>query len=711
MAKHALFEGKPYDPKKTEERIYQQWEKSGFFNPDNLPGNPRENYIIYMPLPNVTGSLHMGHALDNSLQDILARFWRMRGKRVLWLPGTDHAGISTQYIVEKQLKKEGKTRFDLGREKFIERVWQWKEECGNIIYDQLRRLGASCDWSRARFTMDEAYAKDVANAFIHYHKKGFLYRGMRTVNWCPRCGTTLSELELEYEEEKSNLWYFRYPFSQNSQSNTQDCIVVATTRPETMFGDVAVAVNPNDERWKKYVGKTVLLPIQNREIPIVGDEMVDSEFGTGAVKVTPAHDVSDFQLAERHKLPSIQVIDEHGKMSAKIGKEFEKLKSTEAREKVIQMMNALGLLEKTEEYTHRKAKCARCGHAIEPIPSKQWFIKMDHLAKETQRALEKRKVKIYPENFERTALVWLENIRDWTVSRQLWWGHRLPVWFEEKKPDYYVVSAEKPKGDYIQSEDVLDTWFSSALWPFAGFSETDRKKYYPGNVLITARDIVNLWVSRMIFSGLEFLGQVPFRDVFIHGTILTKEGKRMSKSLGTGTDPLKYIEQYGSDVTRFAVIWQATGQDIRWDETAITGGKKFMNKLWNASRFVLTKTQDMKHETQSNLSPQTEADKKILASLKSVSECVEKNVKNFEFSSALKNTYDFFWHDFCDIYIEESKRQLEEEKNCENTKKILNAVLYKTLILLHPFIPFITEEIFGALQNKKDELLMIHQVI
>ncbi len=686
-----------------------------------------------MPLPNVTGSLHMGHALDNTLQDILARFWRMRGKRVLWLPGTDHAGISTQYVVEKELKRQKVSRFDLGREKFIEKVWEWKEKYGGQIIDQLKKLGCSADWSRLRFTMDDAYARDVIKAFIHYHEKGLLYRGIRTVNWCPRCGTTLSELELEYTDEKTNLWYFRYPIKgEREKTKEKSYIIVATTRPETMLGDTAVAVNPGDARWKKFIGKTALLPIKNREIPIVGDESVDMEFGTGAVKVTPAHDTADFQIAGRHKLSLIQVIDEHGKMSREAGTEFAGLKTEEAREKVAEKMKALGFLEKTEEYEHRVAKCARCGHTIEPIPSKQWFIKMDSLAKMTKNALEKGNVKIRPENFQKTALAWLKNIRDWTVSRQIWWGHQLPVYFCKNKQegslkdevripkerDQYVVSETKPEKcpfckecEMEQSEDVLDTWFSSALWPFAGLSEEDTKKYYPGNTLITARDIVNLWVSRMIFSGLEFKEEVPFKDVFIHGTILTKEGRRMSKSLGTGTDPLKYIELYGADVTRFAVIWQATGQDIRWDETAVAGGKKFMNKLWNASRFVLTKTDNSKLETRNfdDITPQTDADGKILTSVKELKTRVEKNIGDFEFSAALKNIYDFFWHDFCDVYLEASKKQLRETKFKEGTEVILHAVLLESLMLLHPFLPFITEEIYAHLPEKSAKFLMIHQ--
>jgi valyl-tRNA synthetase len=698
-----------YNLKETEGRIYETWKSSGYFNPDNLPNTTKENYILYMPLPNVTGNLHMGHALDNSLQDILARFWRMRGKRVLWLPGTDHAGISTQYVVDKALRKEGSSRFEIGREKFIARVWEWKKQYGDIIYGQLERLGVSCDWSRARFTMDPSYAEDVLRAFVQYEKKGLLYRGLRTVNWCPRCGTTLSDLELEYEEKETQLWYFKYPLEDTENS----FITVATTRPETMLGDTAVAVNPEDARYKSYIGKTVRLPIQNREIPIIADSMVEKEFGTGAVKVTPAHDLNDFEISNRHTLPLLQVIDARGKMTTEAGADFEGLKTEDARKKVIEKMEELGLLEKTEKYIHRVAQCGRCGHMIEPIPSTQWFLKMADMAKKTTEAIQKGKVKIYPENFERTALAWLSNIRDWTISRQIWWGHRLPVWFCENNTEHYIVSEKKPttcpfckKCEMKQSEDVLDTWFSSALWPFAGLSESDRKKYYPGNILITARDIVNLWVSRMIFSGLEFMGEVPFREVYIHGTIQTRDGKRMSKSLGTGIDPLKYIEESGADATRFAVVWQATGQDIRWDESAIMAGKKFMNKLWNATKFVLLNTP----EKQGSVDAKTPADTEILRKLSEIKRKTDTQIPAFEFSEALKGLYDFFWHDFCDVYIEESKTQLTSPEIKENTSRILLTVLSDSLTLLHPFIPFITEEIYAYLPEKNAEYLIIKGV-
>ncbi len=734
---------KPYDPKTTEPEIYQKWLDSGYFNPDNLPVNKNsklkiKNYVVYMPLPNVTGTLHMGHALDNTGSDILIRYHRMKGFRTLWLPGTDHAGIATQYKVEKELKKEGISRFDLGREKFIERVWKWKEEYGGIITEQLKKLGVSADWSRSRFTLDKSYAKDVISAFVHYYEKGWIYRGFRTVNWCPRCGTSLSELELEHKEEKSFLWYIKYPLSDGSGS-----VTVATTRPETMLGDTAVAVNPKDKRYLSIVGKKIRLPLSDREIPIVADLKIDLNFGTGALKVTPAHDITDFEIGQRHKLETISVIDERGKMNARAG-EYAGMKTDEARVLIVQKLKDSGFLEKEEPYMHNVSTCERCGHIIEPIPSTQWFLKMDKLAEKALKAVKSKETKIQPKNFQKVYLDWLLNIRDWTISRQLWWGHQLPVYFckqeevsneesqmsigikESKASDInskfeiqsskFIVSAEKPKTcpfckhcEMIQSTDVLDTWFSSALWPFAGLSDDDKKKYYPGNFVSNAREILNLWDTRMIFSGIEFMGEVPFKDVFIHGTILTKDGKRMSKSLGTGIDPLNYINQYGADATRFAVIWQANGQDIRWDEAAVMAGRKFSNKIWNASRFVLEQIGNPKSENKSSkLIPETAADEEIIGKLTKIKKQTEALIEQFEFAKALQGLYDFFWHDFCDKYLEESKKQLTDEKNKESTLKILNAVLLESLKIIHPFLPFVTEAIYQNI-NKKGGILMVSE--
>ncbi|MEK7629908.1 MAG: valine--tRNA ligase [Patescibacteria group bacterium] len=719
-----------YDPKLVEEKIYSIWEKSGFFNPDNLPaqaGLPKakeffgkaqdKNYIIYMPLPNVTGTLHMGHLLNNTLQDVLIRYERMRGKRALYLPGTDHAGIATQFVVEKELKKEGINRWDLGREKFIARVWEWKNKYGDLIFNQLRKIGVSADWSRARFTMDQAYSDDILKTFVHYYEKGWVYQGLRTVNWCPRCGTSLSELELEYADEKTTLYYIKY-----------GSFTLATTRPETKFGDTALAVNPKDERYKKYIGETIEVDslstdgelekpeIKKIKLQIVGDDVVDIEFGTGVVKVTPAHDILDFEIGERHKLPMIQVINERGRMNESAGK-YAGLKTTEARKKIVEDMKSVGLLVKEELYDHRIAKCYRCNTVIEPIPSKQWFLKMKELAKLAKKAVENGKVEILPKNFEKPYFDWLENIRDWTISRQIWWGHQLPVYYCKCADcDHAIVSLEQPKSkcpkcdckEYRRSEEVLDTWFSSALWPFAGLSASDLKNYYPGNALITARDILNLWVARMIFSGLEFQGKLPFSKVFIHGTILTKEGKRMSKSLGTGVDPLKYINEYGADATRFGIIWQANGQDIHWDETSITAGRKFCNKIWNASKFVLSNVSEMgKIE---KFKPTTEADKKIIAALEKIKISSGKNIETFNFSEALHEIYDFFWHDFCDEYLEIAKSQLAEKKTVETTKKILSYAIFESLKIIHPFMPFVTEEIYGILPIAGRKLLMIEKL-
>lgn len=704
-----------YDPKETEQKIYEEWEKSGYFNPDKLPGKRNENHIVYMPLPNVTGTLHMGHALDNTLQDIVIRYHRMKGYKTLWLPGTDHAGIATQYVVEKELKKQGVSRFELGRQKFVEKVWEWKQKYGNTIIEQLKKLGCSADWSRIRFTMDESYAKDVLNTFIHYHKQGLIYRGERVVNWCPRCETSLSELELEYKEEKTNLYYIKYgPFT------------LATTRPETKFGDTGLAVNPRDERYKKYVGKEIEIeslstdgsleaPSKKKNmIKVVADDAVDVEFGTGIVKVTPAHDIVDFEIGSRHNLPLIRIIDEKGKMTDLAGK-YSGMKTSDARAKIVEDLNAVGLMEKIEPYTHNIAVCYRCGHVIEPIPSMQWFLKMEGLAKNALKAVKSGDVKIIPNNFEKKYFDWLENIRDWTISRQIWWGHQLPVWFCKNNKEKFFVGVEKPKKcefcgncEMERSSDVLDTWFSSALWPFAGISKSDLKKYYPGNTLITARDILNLWVARMIFSGIEFMDKVPFTNVFIHGTILAKDGRRMSKSLGTGVDPIHFIDTFGSDATRFGIVWQATGQDIKWDETAIMAGKKFANKIWNAAKFVMAQTENQ-DECEKNIKPKTEADKEILDALTKTKKSVAEDIEKFEFSRALHNIYDFFWHDFCDKYIETSKSQMKDVDTTKTTQQILRFVLVESLKILHPFIPFITEELYQRLCVKKDLLLIIEE--
>ncbi len=595
-----------YNPKEVEEKIYKLWEESGYFNPDKLPKTKKGAYTIVVPPPNITGSLHMGHALNATIQDIIIRKKRMEGYKTLWLPGTDHAGIATQNVVEKDLTKQGISRDDLGREKFLEKIWEWKEKYGHIILEQFKTLGCSMDWSRARFTMDPDYQEAVKAAFDHYYQKGWIYRAKRVINWCPRCATSLSDLELEYKETDGTLWRIKYPLAgnpksqitnhkqiTNSKSQIQNYIVVATTRPETMLGDTAVAVNPKDKRYKYLVGKKVMLPIQNREIPIIEDRTIDMGFGTGAVKVTPAHDMTDAEIGARHNLESKEVIDMKGRMTAEAGKICEGLKVSECRTKVVEELKSLGLLVKEEPYSHNIAACYRCGTVVEPLPSLQWFLKMEELAKKAIAAVKDGKVRFHPERFEKIYFDWLENVKDWCISRQIWWGHKIPIEGET---------------------DVLDTWFSSALWPLATLGwpprrggaslapkgraeKTDFETYYPTAVLSTARDIINLWVARMIFSALEFTKKPPFKDVIIHATILTKEGRRMSKSLGTGIDPMDLVENYGSDATRFGLIWQAMGnQDIHWSEEHVIAGRKFCNKIWNSARFVLLQISNSKFQ-------------------------------------------------------------------------------------------------------------------
>ena len=741
---------KTYDPKKVEDKIYKLWEGSGFFNPDKLPQRHKKPYCIVIPPPNITGELHMGHALNATIQDILIRWRRMQGFKTLWLPGTDHAGIATQNVVEKSLKKEGKTRFDLGRKRFTERAWKWKEKYGSIILEQFKKMGSSLDWSRTKFTMDKDYALAVQTAFLDYYKKGWVYRGRRVINWCPRCQTSLSDLELDYKEKKGHLWYIKYPIKSQNSKKTQKFIAVATTRPETMLGDAAVAVNPEDKRYKNLIGKKAILPLVDREIPIIADSLIDPKFGTGALKVTPAHALDDFEIGLKHRLDVIQVIDENGRMSEAVPLPYQGLKVLDARQKVIENLKKLKLLEKTEEYFHQIPKCDRCGTIIELIPSWQWFLKMDKLANLAEKAVKKGEIKFVPKRWENVYFNWLKNIKDWCISRQLWWGHRIPVWQcqtgrASKLKKAYFVSLEKPKKCPIcgrckpkQVSDVLDTWFSSALWPFATLGwpiacaqsqkskiknqkyckpkkNSDLARFYPTGVLSTDRGIINLWVTRMIFSGLEFMKEIPFRKVYIHATVLTKQGKRMSKSLGTGINPIRLIEKYGADATRFGIAYQITElQDIRFSEDNIVMGSKFCNKVWNASRFVLQQTSKSKIKTKIqklNKNKLTDADKKILNALESIVKLVDKDLKNFRFGKAAHTLYDFFWHDFCDKYIEQAKCQMSNvkcQKDKEQTQKVLLYVLLTSLKLLHPFIPFITEEIYQRfpIKNKKKCLMV-----
>ncbi|MDA2936232.1 valine--tRNA ligase [Patescibacteria group bacterium AH-259-L05] len=754
--------GKAYEPKKYESKIYQLWEKSNFFNPDKLPGKRKKMYSIAIPPPNITGSLHMGHALNNTIQDILARFYRMKGFRALWLPGTDHAGIATQNVVEKELAKEGLTRHLLGREKFVKRVWEYRETYGNLILDQLKKLGCSCDWSRTAFTLDNNYAHAVRTAFVHYFKKGYIYRGPRIVNWCPRCATAISDIEIKYQEQESKLWYIKYPFKHDSRNY----ITVATTRPETMLGDTAVAVHPKDERYKDLIGKTVMLPIMNREIPIISHHLIDPEFGTGAVKITPAHDNADAKIGKEKNLKVINVIGPDAIMTKDAGT-YAGETVLNARQKIVQELKTLGVLKKEEDYTHKLSLCDRCGSAIEPQISTQWFVKMEKLAQPAIRVVEKDKIKIFPKRYKKIYCNWLENIEDWCISRQLWWGHRLPVWFcqnsgQKSKNKCFVVSIEKPKkcttcnaDEFKQSEDVLDTWFSSALWPFATLGWPDKTKdlktYYPTSFLSTAPEILYLWVARMVFSSIEFLNKIPFHEVYLHATVLNIEGRRMSKSLGTGLDPLELIEKYGADATRFGLIYQMTRdqQAFRFDERALIASRNFINKLWNISRFV-DLGQD--HTQNINAKPMTLSDAWIVSRLNSVIDSVTEKIKTYELGEAAQELYDFTWHEFADWYLEISKLQMsspsvipqgpsviphevrddkegvrddkegvrDDKEGVRNDKKgvipneeshntiqILNHALTTMLKLLHPFIPFVTEQIWQSTALPGSDLLMI----
>jgi len=678
---------KTYEPKKVEKKIYDLWEKGKFFMPKGK-GKP---FVVAIPPPNITGSLHMGHALNNTIQDVIIRYHRMKQEPTLWIPGTDHAGIATQNVVEKELKKQGLTRHDLGRKKFIKRVWQWKEKYGNLILDQLKKLGCSCDWSRTRFTLDKEYVKAVETAFKHYYKKGWIYQGPRIVNWCPRCATAISDIEVKYVPHKTKLWYIRYPLLNGRGSTSRGrlnlkYIAVATTRPETMLGDTAVAVNPKDKRYKNLIDKSVILPLMNKKIPIIANHRVDPEFGTGAVKITPAHDATDNKIGKEHKLKIINVIGEDGKMT-KEAKKYAGLKVLEARKKIIKDLKNLNLLEKEEDYQHSLAVCDRCETPIEPLISKQWFLKMDKLAKPAIKAVKENKVRFIPTRYKKVYLDWMENIEDWCISRQLWWGHKIPL-----------------KG----ANDVLDTWFSSALWPFAVLgwpSKTkDLEKFYPTSFLSTARDIIYLWVARMIFSSLEFCKTIPFNDVYIHSTILTLEGKRMSKSLGTGVDPLKLIDKYGADATRFGLLYLTSRdqQAIKFSEDAIKASRNFTNKIWNINRFI--KMQNTKYKIQNdNIKCRTLADKWILSRLNNVIQKTTKNIKEYRLGEAARQLYDFIWHEYADWYLEISKCK------AQNTKLNLDPYIFKTILqLLHPFMPFITEYLW-LLNYKKEKALIVSE--
>lgn len=701
---------KTYNPKTVEKRWYDYWLEKGYFAPaEDLT---REPFSIVMPPPNVTGSLHLGHALDNTLQDILTRWRRMQGYSVLWLPGTDHAGIATQARVEESLAQQGISRHDLGREAFLEKVWEWKHTYGSTISNQLKMLGASCDWSRERFTMDEGCSRAVREVFVMLFEKGLIYRGDYIINWCPRCHTTISDIEVEHIESEGNLYYIKYPLQDG-----EGFLTVATTRPETMLGDTGVAVNPTDERYREYIGKNLILPILGRVIPVVADDFVDQEFGTGAVKVTPAHDPNDFEMGMRHDLPSVNVINQDGTMSDEAGP-YRGLDRYECRRRIVEDLREQGYLLKVEDHSHAVGHCYRCQTVIEPMISKQWFVKMKPLAEPAIKRVLEGDIVFVPSRFTKIYINWLENIRDWCISRQLWWGHRIPVWYCECGE--MICSREDPEvcpscssSALTQDPDVLDTWFSSALWPFStmGWPEDTRDlaRFYPTSVLVTGRDIIFFWVARMIFAGLEFMKEVPFYDVMIHGLILDGQGRKMSKSLGNGIDPIEVIEQYGADTLRFSLITGTTpGNDVRFYMDKVENTRNFANKVWNASRFVIMNMED--YERIKLVDSDFElADNWILHRLSVTNREVTRLLEQYELGEAARTLYDFIWDDFCDWYVELVKPRLyrpEKPRERKVAQNILVLVLKDILKMLHPFMPFITEEIFQHLPQPTASIMI-----
>ena len=702
------LEGK-FEPQTFEEEIYKNWNEKGYFKPSD--DKTKKPYTIVIPPPNITGKLHMGHALDETLQDILIRYKRMEGYNCLWLPGTDHAAIATEVKIVEKLKQQGIEKKNLTREQFLEKAWEWKKEYGGTILNQLKKLGCSCDWSRERFTMDEGLSNAVKYVFIKLYEKGLIYKGKRMINWCPSCNTSISDAEVEFEEEPTHLWHIRYKVKDEDKY-----LIVATTRPETMLGDTGVAVHPEDERYKDLVGKKVILPIMNKEIPIVADDFVEKEFGTGAVKLTPAHDPNDYAASQRHNLEIIEVFDENWKMGNLVP-EYKGLDIYEARKRIVEKLQEIGALVKIEDYTHNVGKCYRCHHTIEPKISEQWFVKMKPLAEPAIKAVKDGKTRFIPERFDKIYYNWMDNIQDWCISRQLWWGHRIPAYYCTKCNNIMVTESIPHKcekcgnTEFTQDEDTLDTWFSSALWPFStlGWPEQteDLKYFYPTSTLVTGYDIIFFWVARMIFSAIEHTGEVPFKDVFIHGIVRDSLGRKMSKSLGNGIDPLEIIEKYGTDALRFSlVLGISPGNDIRYMPEKLESAANFANKLWNASKFVLGNLEEIDYDTM----PQKLCyeDKWILSKLNKLIKETTINLNNYDLGVWTQKVYDFIWGEFCDWYIEMVKPRLydKENKTREAAQYTLNKVLGDSLKLLHPIMPFITEEIYTKLYNN-DESIMI----
>ena len=708
---------KTYDPKGIEDRLYQKWLDKKYFHAE--VDHSKTPFTIVIPPPNITGQLHMGHALDNTMQDILIRFKRMQGYNALWQPGTDHASIATEVKIIEKLKEQGIDKHDLGREKFLERAWEWKKQYGGRIISQLKKMGSSCDWDRERFTMDEGCNRAVTEVFCKMHEKGWIYKGSRIINWCPVCNTSISDAEVEYQEQAGHFWHIKYPLlDENGQPSTTEFLEFATTRPETMLGDTAVAVNPEDARYQKLIGRKVLLPIVNREIPIVADSYVDMEFGTGVVKITPAHDPNDFEVGKRHNLPIINIMNDDATINKNGGK-YEGMDRYVARAAIVKELDEMGLLVKIEDYSHNVGTHDRCKTTIEPLVKEQWFVKMDELIKPAVEAVKKGEIKLIPERMEKTYFNWTDNIRDWCISRQLWWGHRIPAYYCDDCGEV-VVAKEMPtvcpkcgKTHFAQDPDTLDTWFSSALWPFStlGWPEQteDLKYFYPTDVLVTGYDIIFFWVIRMIFSGYEQMGEKPFKTVLFHGLVRDSQGRKMSKSLGNGIDPLEIIDQYGADALRLTLITgNAPGNDMRFYNERVEASRNFANKVWNASRFI---TMNMDGKDVTLPAPETlePVDKWILSKLNSLVKEVTDNMESFELGIAVQKVYDFIWDEFCDWYIEMVKPRLynSDDKNSQNAALYtLKTVLLNALKLLHPYMPFITEEIFCTMQSEEESIMI-----